>query len=277
MNAIEQALPEPSVLPFERMAADYDRQFTESVLGRLMRQAVWRRLAARFQPGDHILELNCGTGEDAIYLAQRGICVLATDIAPGMVHHAQEKVTNAGLSEKVEVRQLAIEQLADLRFERMPGSPTPCFDGALSNFGGLNCVADLGQVAQDLMVHLRPGAIVLLCLMGPMCPWEWFWYLRRGQPAKALRRLKRGGVSWRGLKVYYPSIRTVQQAFGPHFRLLRASAIGALLPPTYAEAWAIQHPRLIERLATWERRCETWPLLPGLADHYLLEFIRERG
>ena len=56
--------------------------FTESRLGELLRQAVWRRLDDVFRPGDRVLELDCGTGEDAVHLARRGVRVLATD-GPG--------------------------------------------------------------------------------------------------------------------------------------------------------------------------------------------------
>ena len=45
-----------------------------------MRAAVWARCAARFRPGFRILEMNCGTGEDARWLASQGMQVLATDI-----------------------------------------------------------------------------------------------------------------------------------------------------------------------------------------------------
>ena len=54
--------------PFDGLAADYDRSFTASAIGQRMRAAVWRRMDAAFGPGDHVLELNCGTGEDAVYL-----------------------------------------------------------------------------------------------------------------------------------------------------------------------------------------------------------------
>ena len=272
--------------PFDGMAAGYDSGFTESRIGALMRQAVWRRIDARFRPGDRVLELNCGTGEDAVYLARRGVRVLATDIAPAMLDVARAKVARAGLADLVEVRQLAIEELRKQKEEgRMPeeardsfsilhSSFSIPFDGALSNFGGLNCVADLPGVAAGLASRLRPGAVALLCVMGPLVPWEWAWYLRRGQPGKAFRRLRRGGVAWRGLTISYPSIGALRRAFAPWFRAQRVSAVGALLPPSYVEEWAAQRPRLLDRLGRWERRAETWPPLPWLADHYLVELER---
>ena len=82
--------------PFDEMAADYDRSFTTSTIGSLMRQAVWWRLDACFRPGDRVLELNCGTGADAIHLARRGVRVLATDIAPAMLELTRAKVAQAG-------------------------------------------------------------------------------------------------------------------------------------------------------------------------------------
>lgn len=283
--------PSPGLLvsesPFDSMAADYDRNFTNSAIGTLMRQAVWRRLDVCFRPGDRVLELNCGTGADALYLAQRGVRMLATDVAPAMLDVVRAKVQRAGLEGMVETQRLAIEDLTRRQEDRETSrldaiSLSPClpvswsgpFDGALSNFGGLNCVANLGPVAAGLAACLRPGAMALLCVMGPLLPWEWAWFLRRRQPAKAFRRLRRGGVGWRGLTIRYPSIAALRRAFAPWFRLRRASAVGALLPPSYAEGWAARHPRLLSQLNRWERRLEALPPLPWLADHYLLELER---
>ena len=155
-----------------------------------------------------------------------------------------------------------------------PTLPGP-FDGAFSDFGGLNCVADLSALSPALSRLLRPGAPVLLCVMGPLVPWEWAWYLGHGSPAKAFRRLRRGGVAWRGLTVRYPSIGALRRAFAPAFRLRRVSAVGALLPPTYAEeldAAAPAPPRRAGPLGAPPRACV--PPLPWLADHYLLELER---
>lgn len=254
--------------PFDSMAADYDQAFTDTLIGARMRQAVWRRLDAAFCPGAHVLELNCGTGEDAVYLARRGVHVLATDISSAMLAAARAKVERAGLHELVQVEQLDITRLA----EHAAGPRH--FDGALSNFGGLNCVADLAAAARGLAAHLRPGAPALLCVMGPLVPWEWAWYLWRGQPRKAFRRLRPGGTPWRGLSIHYPTVGALRRAFAPAFRLRRVSAVGALLPPSYAEGWARRHPRALALLAACERRIEVLPPLPWLADHYLVELER---
>ncbi len=263
---------EPAGSPFDAAAADYDASFSSCMLGTSMRRAVWRRLDAHFGPGDRVLDLGCGTGEDAVHLARRGVRVLATDRSAAMVGVARRKVEEAGLAEKIEVRRMSIEDLPG-ELEPVPpqGDGRETFDGALSNFGAFNCVADLPAAARGLAAVLRPGATAVLCVMGPLVPWEWAWFLIRGRPGEAARRLRRGGVRWRGLEVRYPSVRTLRRAFEPAFRLRRLAAVGALLPPSYAESWAVKHPRIVARLERWERRLETLPPLPWLADHYLAE------
>ena len=251
---------------FDELAADYDKQFTDSPIGSRMRRAVWRRLDSCFPPGSRVLELNCGTGEDALYLGRRGVRVLATDLSPTMVAVARHKVARAGLAGMIEVQQLGLDQV-----DQIEAAP---FDGALSNFGGLNCVADLPAVGRGWAARLRPGATALVCIMGPVVPWEWLWFVLHRQPAKAFRRLCPGGVEWRGLTIHYPSIWTLQRAFAPAFQRRRVSAIGALIPPPYTDPWTASRPRLLERLDRWERRWETVPPLPWLADHYLLELER---
>jgi len=253
------------VRAFDALAADYDSDFTATPLGVLLRQAVHRRLDARFPPGSHVLELACGTGEDAVHLGRRGVRVLATDASPIMIERARAKIAAADLAATVEARPLAIEDLSVL------SGP---FDGAFSNFGGLNCVADLGKTARVLADLLKPGAPALLCVMGPLVPWEWAGFLLRGKPREAFRRLRRGGVDWRGITVQYPRIGELRRTFAPAFDTVRVSAVGALLPPTEWEAWAERHPWLLAALARWERRLEAVPPLPWLADHYLLELTR---
>jgi SAM-dependent methyltransferase len=251
---------------FESLAADYDRSFTATTIGTMMRRAVWRRCDLRFPAGSRVLEMNCGTGEDAVHLGQRGVHVYATDAAAAMVEIASIKVARAGVGERVKVAKLAWEDLDLLEQD--------CFDGALSNFGGLNCVADVESIRLPLAERLRPGAVALLCVMGPLTPWEWVWYLLRKDPGKAFRRLRRGGAAWSGQRIRYPTIGSIRRALWPQFRALRASAIGAILPPPYVERWASRHPSMLARLERWERRLEALPPLPWLADHYLLELER---
>ena len=259
---------------FDPLAADYDQHFTHTRLGRMMREIVWARCAARFSPGSRILEMNCGTGEDARWLAQQRIEVLATDVSPVMLQIAQSKLAAAdGGAVRTHCSPVYAPQFRCLSWEQLHTLEDAGFDGALSNFGGLNCVADLSTAARALADKLRPGAVAVLCIMGPLVPWEWLWFLRRADWGRAFRRLRRP-IRWRGLEVHYHSIAATRRAFAPYFRPLRVAAIGALMPPPYTEArWAGKEGALrrLQRLERAVERC--WPL-PQLADHYLMELRR---
>ena len=204
------------------------------------------------------------------------VFVAGLEPSGAMVATAREKLHRAGLAERATFR---IGGADDLGLQPdLPLADTtraaPEFDGAFSNFGPLNCVADLAPVSRALAARVRPGGRALLCIMGPWVPWEWLWYLRRGQPRVALRRFRRGGVPWRGLTVRYPSVGRVRRVFAADWRSCGATAIGALVPPSYAEAWAIEHPKMLARLDRWERRFASSPILVRLADHFLLELER---
>src|SRR5215469_5278327 len=98
-----------------------------------------------------------------------------------MVGEASSKLTGrAGARAEV----CAAENLADLANR----SDTQ-FDGAFSNFAGLNCVLDLEQFGRGLAQLLRPGAPALLVLFGTVCPGEWLVEALRGRPGAMFRRL----------------------------------------------------------------------------------------
>lgn len=259
--------------PFDAVAQLYDDSFTLSQVGRAQRAAVWRVLEKTFQSGNGILEIGCGTGVDACFLAERGVRVLACDSSSQMIEIAARRVLEKKLQRLVQPLALAAEELSSL-----PGEAT--FDGAFSNFGPLNCINNIQRFARDLGVRVKPGGIALLCWIGPFCLWETVWYLALGNRRKAFRRLNRDGVSARigdgaFVQVHYPTVRQIATIFAPEFRLKSIRGIGVAIPPSYVEKWVERHPRtfhLFQKADTLLGRC---PGVRLLADHVLVSLQRE--
>jgi ubiquinone/menaquinone biosynthesis C-methylase UbiE len=255
---------------FDALAATYDAGFTQTPLGRRLRARVWACLERHFRPGQHILEVGCGTGEDAIWLAQRGISVTATDASAEMLMVAERKAARAGVAGRVVTRQLALEALAEADFERV-------FDGLLSDFGALNCVAP-EVIARTLGRWVRPGGRAVLVVMGPCCPWEIAWFLLHGHPRTAFRRLRPGGVTaevgGQKLRVFYPSPGRLARMLAPEFRLLRLWGLGVALPTTDAANLVDRRPGLLDRLDRLETRLAGVFPFRLLGDHYVLELER---
>ena len=191
-----------------------------------------------------------------------------------MALDARRRLSSTAVRELVDFRVLAIEDIGVLRDE----SP---FDGAFSNFSGLNCVDDLPAAARSLARLLKHGARVLLCMSGRFVPMEIAWYLAHGSPRKAMRRIARSGARHPTddprVHVHYPSVRVIARAFAPEFRLLGWKGIGVAMPPAYFESWAQSFPDVFD----WLVRADGWlgrfPLLRGMARHVLLQFERERS
>jgi len=258
--------------PFDFIAADYDRIFTGSCTGKAQRASVWQETDQLFLAGQNILEMNCGTGVDAIHLARRGVSIWGFDQSSRMISVARNLVAQAGCEQNVHLHQMAIEDMVEW-------DTAIQFDGAFSNFGGLNCVANLSQVAQDLARHVKPGGPVVLCLMSRSCLWEWVYYLGRFDFTKAFRRFRNGGVAAQFknqniLRVHYPGVRELIRCMDPHFHYVWHKAVGLAVPPSYLENWVEKHPRVLRLSQTLDNSMSRCPVFRNMGDHYLAHFIR---
>ncbi|HMB72981.1 MAG TPA: class I SAM-dependent methyltransferase [Gammaproteobacteria bacterium] len=252
---------------FDEMAAAYDTSFTTTRLGSELRKMVWQRLALSLPERGRIIEIGCGTGEDAIRLAQRGYDVLATDASRRMLDIAREKALRAGCRQRIEFAHLPMQQLArELEGER--------FDGVFSNFGVFNCTSAADELATDLARLLQPGAALTGVIMGRYVPWEWAWFLLRLDWRRAFRRLPRSGTLWRGLRIHYPTPKNFAKSLSPYFDQISAHALGLVLPPSYASAWLNERPRVFGMLAKLERAAHRHQSLAAIADHYIIQAHR---
>jgi SAM-dependent methyltransferase len=261
--------PDLRAAAFDDLADDYDRTFTNTAVGRALRALVWSRLDATFRPRQRILELGCGTGEDAVRLARTGIEVIATDLSPRMIAVAQEKARRLDCSSRIDFHCVAMEDVPVL----LKGSR---LDGVFSNFGAMNCVADLSSLLAAISQRLAAGAPLLIVMMGRHVPWEWLWYLSRGKVPTSLRRLRRDGVAWRGMHIAYPTPGEAAAMLRPHFTVTRVSPLGCALPPSYAAAWLNEAPRAFQVLAWLEERAQRFAALASLSDHYIIEATKAR-
>jgi hypothetical protein len=150
------------------------------------------------------------------------------------------------------------------------------FDGAFSNFAPLNCVIDLGPVARGLARLLKPGAPAMLVLFGTFCPGEMVVEVLRGRPHLALRRSKRGEMPARLAKrefhVVYHRRAAIMRAFEPWFVLEKRLGIGVTVPPSAAEPWISEQPRLLAAMEVIDRVLSR--PLAMMGDHVLYQFRR---
>jgi len=255
------------IAPFNAVSTPYDELFTHSSTGRLQRDVVWRLLEKMVPEGVplRVLELNGGTGEDALWLARRGCRVLLTDASNGMLEVARQKVNNADVDVDIRV----------LRFEDLEKLPEKNFDLILSNFGGLNCLSPEGMSIFGRVVaqKLRPGGYLVAVVMGRFCWWETFYFLLKGNIKSAFRRLGKGPLSVKldektHVDTWYYAARTFATFF-PDLQQAHLQPVGFWLPPSYLDPFFKKHPKLLHGLNKLEKKFRQ-PFWASGADHFLI-------
>ncbi len=258
----------PAAAAFDAIAERFDARFTPWLSVAAQRRAVRAALAQAFPTGAQLLEIGGGTGDDALWLLERGRQVFLTDASPLMVRQSARKfIGHAGARAEL----CAAEDLASLA-----GRIANPFDGAFSNFAALNCVGDLHPFAAGLAKLLRCGAPVLLVVFGRVCPGEWVVETLRGRPQNAFRRIAAGDqparLGGREFSVHYHRRRDLERAMAPWFRPTGRRGVGVFVPPSAAEPFVSGHPRFLGALERLDQALAR--PLASFGDHILYRFVR---
>jgi SAM-dependent methyltransferase len=258
-TASGEAAPGGSIVTaFDRDAAGYDEGFGRNPIGLVFRHVFQERLRRLLPAGARLLDLGCGTGEDARVFASLGFRVHAIDAAPAMIEQARAKA--AGIPEEhLRFEQRAVEELAGLG---------EGYDAAYSDFGALNC-ADLRAVGAGLAAVLRPGARVLLSLMGR---WPLPALVERALTGRGEARGRSAPrVAGLPVTVDYPTPAEARARLGPGFEWSGGFALGVVVPGPGHALWAWRHPQMFGGLALLEGFLRDLPIFRSLGDHVVLE------
>ena len=261
-----------AALAFSAQAKEFDQLYGPDLIIQYKRERVRLHVENFLAPGSSILELNAGTGEDAIYFASRGHRVHATDISPEMQGVLKEKIRSAGLNSKISTEICSFTQLEDLR-ARGP------YDLVFSNFAGLNCTNQLEKVLNSLDALLLPGGRATMVILPKFCLWE-FLMLFRGKFKTAFRRFagKKGAaakINGNEFRCWYYNPSFVKKHTAGKFRVLGLEGLCTLVPPSYIDGFAEKRPNWFRRLKRWEEKYrKTFPWR-SIGDYYIISLEKK--
>jgi ubiquinone/menaquinone biosynthesis C-methylase UbiE len=221
-----------------------------------------------------ILELNSGTGEDAIFFAEKGHYVHATDISPGMQQQLMRKVQNHQLGTMVSNELCSYTDLIHLK-NKGP------YDLVFSNFAGLNCTSELDKVLTSLSPLLNPGGLVTLVILPNFCLWETL-LLFKGEFKTAFRRFfssngTKAHIEGNYFNCWYYSPSYITKRLKGQFDILSIEGLCTIVPPSYLEGFAERHPYVYFKLKCWEDKLKThWPWRV-MGDYYIISFRKREG
>lgn len=259
------------VKDFDIAAATYDQEFTQSSIGKAQRARVYHYLHKWLagKQGLNILEVNCGTGADAVHLSQMGHRVTATDASLAMLEQARIKTT----TKDIRLLQLDLKALDDPRLEKD-------YDLIFSNFGGLNCLSaeQLGLFLEQAERSLSANGELILVLMSRSCALERIYYRLKGDREKAYRRAGGGPlmVAVNGLYVntWYYNPKDLQALLPAGLSIQKAYPVGISIPPSYMQKGINRKPWLL-KLGAWLEPLIAIPPLASMGDHYILKIVRQ--
>ena len=251
---------------FDCAAAGYDGPAGNNVLIQHMRAQMWQTLTTTFPRGARLLDLGCGTGIDAVYLAARGYSVLATDWSPAMVERTRARIAENGLQQRASTRLLGIQELDRLQREE--------FDGIYSDLGPLNCAPDLRRTARACAALLRPGGRIVASVIGRICPWEIAYYVAHARWQRAFVRWSRAAVPvpLDGETVWtrYYTPRQFYDAFADDFTLTSYRGLLICAPPPYMLG-VYRRLRPLCALGDWlDSRAGGLPIVRNAGDHFVM-------
>lgn len=255
---------------FDHIAHDYDLAFTHTLTGQAQRELVWQYLAKTLDNGPpmRILELNCGTGEDALWMAQKGHKVWATDISEEMIGIAQKKKESAQIYWQV----IGIEDIKNAFLNHQ-------FDVVFSNFGGFNCLSP--EIINHFFEKQLPQLLsengrFIGVIMPRFCLLETLYFLVKFQFKNAFRRLSTDGVEAKlspeiSLTTWYYSVKNIRHFLPKTLNISHQQAVGFCLPPSYLNSFMVKRPRLFSFLKRVEQQAVKFPVLANYSDHFLIE------
>ncbi len=257
---------------FNKQSVIFDELYASDAIIQYKRERVRAHVERFIKPNSNILELNAGTGEDAIYFAREGHHVHATDISDGMQQELIKKVERLNLSNNVSTEICSFTELENLK------SDGP-YDLIFSNFAGLNCTGDLRKVLDSFSPLLKSHGVVIMVLLPKFCLIETL-LLFKGKFKTAFRRFfKSKGTSSHVEGVYFkcwyynPSF--VINAMKNSFDVSELEGLCTIVPPSYIKGFAEKHPTLYKFLKRRENKLKSsWPW-KYIGDYYIISLIKK--
>jgi len=254
---------------YDALAGRYDALPRENRINAYMRRASLAALTGTFRSGMRVLEIGCGTGDEALALAERGVDVIGIDASEGMVLRAREKAEETGASKRVSFFRMDAREVGELAAD-LRGR----LDGAFASFS-LAYEPDLRPVAAGLHELLAADAPLLASVPSRVCFVELLAacaVLRPSLPGRRLRPWHDHKVGDAAVPIRTFTPETLAAAFAPEFALVGIDGLAALVPPAYTNRAYARLDGLADGIEAIDARIRTRFPFRYVGDHFLARF-----
>jgi len=257
---------------FDHHAINYDAYFSNSLIGKAQRERVHYFLNKQLEKKKknlRVLEINCGTGIDADWLAKKGHFVIASDISSKMIEIAKNKYDHSNLIFK----QLDLQTIHSEIFKEK-------FDLLFSNFGGLNCLSkqDLKEFLNNSKSILKPQGMLALVIMPKYCIWEQLYFFLKGDFKNMKRRNTNKALVTNvdGIQIptWYYNYQELVNLLSEQYKIVSLNPIGIAIPPSYLNPF-FKNKKILFEIIKWKEKLLKHRMWANLSDHYLIVFQKK--
>ncbi len=249
---------------FSKQSLIFDELYNSNSLTAYYREIFRHEVDLNIAEKSSILEINCGTGIDALYFAGKGHKILATDLSTGMINELTNKIQDLKLGNNIESKVLSYHELYKLGDTK--------FDYIVSGFGGLNCTNKLNQVLSQFPSILNDKGKITLAIMPKICPWE-ILMLFKGKFKTAFRRFRKrtpAHIEGEHFYCYYYNPGYIIETLKKEFKLVSLKGVFITVPPDFIHNFIEKYPKLFLLFSRIDRRiCTIFPFTQW-CDYYII-------
>jgi ubiquinone/menaquinone biosynthesis C-methylase UbiE len=252
---------------FNSIAERYNYTDSSNVILTWMRSIVHEIYLKYIPKNSFILELNAGTGIDAVFLAQHGYKIYAADISDKMIsvlnNNAREFINNGLIKSDIK----SFDEISEI---------TECnFDAVISNFGGLNCINNFAKLSNDLSNKLKPDGLFIAVVMNKIIPWEIIYFMAKLNIKQAFRRFNKNGIfvplnNQYSVLTYYFTPAEFYNFFKNNFKKVKLYSLALKTPPPYLAGFFIKFKTLLKIFMKIDNLIKSFPPFNYFGDHFIL-------
>lgn len=259
---------------FSKQSGIFDEIYSNNTIVNYKRERVRAHVLSYLKPLGSILELNSGTGEDALFFAQLGHKVHATDISVGMQQQLRKKV------EMNKMEHLISNELCSFTQLQLLKNKGP-YDHIFSNFAGLNCTGELDKVLASFSGLLNPDGVVTLIVLPGFCLWEML-LVFKGKFRTAFRRTfskngRKAHLEGTYFTCWYYNPSYITDQLKDSFELLKVEGLCTIVPPSYIEGFAEKYPAMYNFLKRVEDKLRYSRPWRYIGDYYIISLRKIAG
>lgn len=235
---------------FDLASEEYDFTIKKNFINTWVRERSISILTDYLKPNDTVIEIGCGTGEEAIRVCKFVNKIVAIDISEKMIELLQRKIRAMKLIGKIIPLRLSAAEVIKVRNILPNGSARVAY----SFNGALNCEPKINLFIEGLANLIEPNGYFICSIRNSLCLSEAVSHAIVMQFTKMNPRKKQpimvsvGGID---IPAIYYSPRRFAKLFSKHFNVRKIIALPAFLPPAYLSNYYIRVRRfasILERL-----------------------------